>query len=69
MGDDTLDFLESVRREVKDKKLKKILKVLIDESPAVDLGYMDWYDREDFLDNEYDGIVSETAKKLDKICG
>lgn len=68
MGDDTLGFLESVRREVKDKKLKKILKVLIDGSPAVDLGCMDWYDREDFLDNEYDEIVSETAKKLDKIC-
>ena len=69
MGDDTLDFLESVKREVKSKKLKKILKVLIDGSPAADLGYMDWNDREDFFSEEYDGIVSETADKLDKLCG
>ena len=63
--DDTLEFIRSLIRETKSKKLKKILKCIEDASPSDDLAYGDWNDRQEFMENEYYKLVEETVKELE----
>ena len=67
MYDDTLDFINGLIAKTKNKKLSKILKCIRDFSPSEDLGYGDWNDRQDFYENEYDSLVSDALKKLEKL--
>ena len=61
--DDTLEFIMSLRRATKNKKLKKILECI--ESSAPDFSYGDWNDRQYFMENEYDALVEQTVKELE----
>lgn len=61
--DDTLEFITSLRRATKNKKLKKILECIKLSSP--DFSYGDWNDRQDFMENEYDALVEQTVKELE----
>ena len=67
MGDDTMEFIESLIRETKNKRLKKILNYITSSSPSDDFAYGDWNDRQDFMENEYDDLVRETVNELEKI--
>ena len=65
MDDSTLKFIEDLARRTKDKRIKKVLKIVSENAP--DFGYMDWNDRQDFYENEYDDLLSETIKELEGI--
>lgn len=65
MSDDTLEFIESLKRETKNKKLRRILDCIIRSSPSIDLAYGDWNDRQDFMEEEYDVLVDGTVKVLE----
>ena len=65
MDDSTLIFIYDLSKTVNNNKLKQILKTIYDCAP--DLGYMDWNDREDYYENEYDGVLKDAAKELEKI--
>ena len=65
--DDTMEFIKDLIREIEDKRLEKILRCIVQASPSEDLAYGDWNDRQNFMENEYDNIVRDTAVELENI--
>ena len=65
--DDTMEFIKDLIRETEDIRLEKILRCIVWASPSEDLAYGDWNDRQDFMENEYDNIVKNTAAELESI--
>ena len=62
---DEIEYLEGLVRYAKNKKIKEILKVIVDSIP--NFGYMDYNDREYFFETEYDDLIDETLNKLEEM--
>jgi len=60
-----MEYLEGLVRFAENKKVKEILNVIVDSIPA--FGYMDYNDREDFFETEYDDLIDETLNKLEEM--
>lgn len=60
-----MEYLESLVRYAKNKKIKEILNVIVDSIP--DYSYMDYNDREYFYEIEYEDLIDETLNKLEEL--